>query len=98
MAGRARLLLTAVALAPLPLLAAVAWNTEAEAARGLFHAVVSVRDGDLYVGERQVTSGGGDSDPDWSPDRRQIVFVRQDRASAPRASTSSGATAAACSG
>ncbi len=78
MAGRARLLLTAVALAPLPLLAAVAWNTEAEAARGLARAVVSVREGDLYVGERQVTSGGGDSDPDWSPDRRRIAFVRQD--------------------
>ena len=78
MAGRARLLLTAVALAPLPLLAAVAWNTEAEAARGLARAVVSVRDGDLYVGERQVTSGGADSDPDWSPDRRRIAFVRQD--------------------
>ena len=78
MAGRARLLLTAVALAPLPLLAAVAWNIEAEAARGLAPAVVSVRDGDLYVGDRQLTSGGGDSDPDWSPDRRQIAFVRQD--------------------
>ena len=78
MAGRARLLLTAVALAPLPLLAAVAWNTDAEAAGGLPHAVVSVRDGDLFVGERQVTSGGGDSDPDWSPDRRRIAFVRQD--------------------
>ena len=78
MAGRARLLLTAVALAPLPLLAAVAWNSEAEAARGLPQAVVSVRDGDLYVGERQITSGGGDSDPDWSPDRRQIAFVRQE--------------------
>ena len=78
MAGRARLLLTAVALAPLPLLAAVAWNAEAEAARGLARAVVSVRDGDLYVGDRQVTSGGTDSDPDWSPDRRRIAFVRQD--------------------
>jgi hypothetical protein len=78
MAGRARLFLTAVALAPLPLLAAVAWNTEAEAAGGLARAVVSVRDGDLFVGERQITSGGGDSDPDWSPDRRRIAFVRQD--------------------
>ena len=78
MAGRARLLLTAVALAPLPLLAAVAWNTEAEASQGLAHAVVSVRDGDLYVGDQQVTSGGGDSDPDWSPDRRRIAFARQD--------------------
>ena len=78
MAGRARLFLTAVALAPLPLLAAVAWNTEAEAAAGLARAVVSVREGDLFVGERQITSGGGDSDPDWSPDRRRIAFVRQD--------------------
>ena len=78
MAGRARLLLTAVALAPLPLLAAVAWNSEAEAAGGLPQAVVSVRDGDLFVGERQLTGGGGDTDPDWSPDRRQIAFVRQD--------------------
>ena len=78
MAGRARLFLTAVALAPLPLLAAVAWNNEAEAAGGLARAVVSVRQGDLFVGERQITSGGGDSDPDWSPDRRRIAFVRQD--------------------
>lgn len=67
-----------MALAPLPILAAVAWNSEAEAARGLARAVVSVRDGDLYVGESQVTSGGADSDPDWSPDRRRIAFVRQD--------------------
>jgi len=59
MAGRARLLLTAVALAPLPLLAAVAWNTEAEAAGGLARVVVAVRDGNLFVGERQLTSGGG---------------------------------------
>ena len=78
MAGGARLVLIAVALAPLPLLAAVAWDAEAEAARGLPRAVVSVRDGDLYVGARQVTSGGADSDPDWSPDRRRIAFVRQD--------------------
>ena len=85
MAGRARLFLTAVALAPLPLLAAVAWNTEAEAAGGLARAVVSVRQGDLFVGERQITSGGDDSDPDWSPDRRRIAFVRQD----PGARTSS---------
>jgi hypothetical protein len=37
-----------------------------------------VRDGDLYVGERQLTSSGGDSEPDWSPDRRRIAFVRQE--------------------
>jgi hypothetical protein len=74
-----------VALAPLPLFAAVAWNAEAEASRGPARAVVSVRGGDLYVGERQVTSGGADSEPDWSPDRRRIAFVRQ----APRGASSS---------
>ena len=77
MAGGARTALIALALAPLPLLAAVAWSAEAEASRGLARAVVFVRDGDLYVGERQVTSGGVDSEPDWSPDRRRIAFVRQ---------------------
>ena len=74
-----------MALAPLPLFAAVAWNAEAEASRGPARAVVSVRGGDLYVGERQVTSGGADSEPDWSPDRRRIAFVRQ----APRGASSS---------
>jgi hypothetical protein len=78
MAGGARVVLIAVALAPLPLLAGIAWIGDADAARGLARAVVSVREGDLYVGERQVTSGGGDSDPDWSPDRRRIAFVRQE--------------------
>jgi len=85
MAGGARTALIAVALAPLPLLAAVAWNAEAEASRGLARVAVSVRDGDLYVGERQVTSGGADSEPDWSPDHRRIAFVRQ----APRGAASS---------
>ena len=78
MAGGARTVLIAAALAPLPLLAAFAWNAEADAARGFPHSVVSVREGDLYVGERQLTRGGGDSDPDWSPDRRRIAFVRQE--------------------
>lgn len=78
MAGGARVVLIAAALAPLPLLAAFAWSAEAGAARGLPHAVVSVRDGNLYVGERRLTSGGGDSDPDWSPDRRRVAFVRQE--------------------
>lgn len=41
-------------------------------------ALVSARAGDLYVDDRQLTSGGADSDPDWSPDRRRIAFVRQD--------------------
>jgi hypothetical protein len=77
MAGRARLLLIAAALAPLPLLAAMAWNVDAEAARPKL--VVSSRDGDLYVGERAITTAGTDTEPDWSPDRRRIAFVRQDR-------------------
>jgi len=79
MAGRARLLLIAVALAPLPLLAGVALIGAAEAARGLPKLVVSSRDGDLYVGDRAITTDGTDTEPDWSPDRRRIAFVRQDR-------------------
>jgi hypothetical protein len=79
MAGRARLLLIAVALAPLPLLAFAAWNGNAEAARGLPKLVVSSRDGDLYVGNRAITTAGTDTEPDWSPDGRRIAFVRQDR-------------------
>ncbi len=66
------------ALAPLPLLAAIAWNGSAEAARALPRAVVSEIDGNLHVGERQITDLGLDSEPDWSPDRRRIAFVRQD--------------------
>ena len=78
MAGRARLLLIAAALAPLPLLVAGAWS--AEAARGLPKLVVSARDGDLFVGAEQITSTAAyDTEPDWSPDRRRIVFVRQAR-------------------
>jgi hypothetical protein len=38
---------------------------------------VSVRDGDLYVGERRITQTGRDAEPDWSPDHRRIAFVRQ---------------------
>ena len=79
MAGRTRLLLIAVALAPLPLLAGLAWDGDASAARGLPKLVVSSRDGDLYVGERAITTAGTDTEPDWSPDRRRIAFVRQDR-------------------
>jgi hypothetical protein len=79
MAGRTRLLLIAVALAPLPLLAGLAWDGDASAARGLPKLVVSSRDGDLYVGERAITTDGTDTEPDWSPDRRRIAFVRQDR-------------------
>ena len=49
-------------------------------------AVVRPR-GDLFVGERQVTSGGTDAEPDWSPDYRRIAFVRQDPGKRSSAST-----------
>jgi hypothetical protein len=79
MAGRARLLLIAAALAPLPLLAAVAWSTAADAAPGLPNLVVSSRDGDLYVGKTQISDTAAiDTEPDWSPDRRLVAFVRQE--------------------
>jgi len=69
MAGRAGLLLILAALvAALP---AAAARPERE--------VVSSRDGDLYVGDRALTTDGTDTEPDWSPDRRRIAFVRQDR-------------------
>ena len=77
MAGRTRLLLIAAALAPLPLLAGMAFEGDAAAARGLPQLVVSAREGDLYVGERAITTAGTDTEPDWSPDRRRIAFVRQ---------------------
>ena len=77
MAERARTVLIAVALAPLPLATAFAWNADAGAASGLPKQVVSSRDGDLYVGDRRVTTVGFDTEPDWSPDRRRIAFVRQ---------------------
>lgn len=42
--------------------------------------VVTARDGDLYVGARALTSGeAADTEPDWSPDRRWVAFVRQER-------------------
>ena len=79
MAGGARTVLIAALLAPLPLAAAVAWSTQAEAARGLPNRIVSVVDGDLYVGRQHITdTAADDSSPDWSPDRRKIVFVRQE--------------------
>ena len=72
-----RLLAVALALAPLPLVAALA-PTGAEA-RALPKLPVTARDGDLWVGARRITTTPAeDAEPDWSPDRRRIVFVRQD--------------------
>ncbi len=67
----------ALALAPLPLVTALVADGDA---RRLPRAVVEVRAGDVFVGERRVTSGRAvDGEPDWSPDKRRIVFVRQER-------------------
>ncbi len=42
--------------------------------------MVSARDGDLFVGANRITDTAAfDSEPDWSPDRRRIAFVRQER-------------------
>ena len=66
----------AVLLAPLPLTAAL---LDVGNARTLPPALVSARDGDLYVGAARITATpDDDSQPDWSPDGRRIVFVRQE--------------------
>ena len=73
-----RLALVALVLAPLPLAAATLSDGAVEA-RGLPRVAVTARDGDLWVGSERITAGGAlDSSPDWSPDRRRIVFVRQE--------------------
>lgn len=77
MASRARLFVVGAVLAALPLLAVLALGGEADARR-LTKAPVSVVDGNLFVGGRQITSAGRDAEPDWSPDHRRIAFVRQD--------------------
>jgi Lysyl oxidase/WD40-like Beta Propeller Repeat len=70
-----RLVVMAVLLAPLPLTAAL---LDVGDARTLPPAVVSARDGDLYVGASRITATrDDDSQPDWSPDARRVVFVRQ---------------------
>ena len=73
-----RLVGVAVALAPLPLAAATLSDGAVEA-RGLPRVAVAVRDGDLWVGRDRITSTrADDTEPDWSPDRRRVAFVRQE--------------------
>ena len=71
-----RLLALALVLAPLPLSAVL---IDVGDARTLPPAVVSARDGDLYVDQTRITdTPADDSHPDWSPDGRRVVFVRQE--------------------
>ena len=71
-----RLGAVALALLPLPLTAALleVGNARTPAARRRLG-----EGGDLYVGQTRVTATpADDSEPDWSPDGRRIVFVRQE--------------------
>ena len=72
--GPRPLVFTIAALLPLVIFLAAALPA---IARKPETATVVVRDGDLWIGKRQVTSGDADDSwPDWSPDRRRIVFSR----------------------
>ena len=93
----ARLAAVALALLPLPLTAAL---LEVGNARTLPPAVVSARDGDLYVGEAQITATAGvrlgAGLVAGRPPRRRSSA--RSPAASPRASTSSAGTAAESSG
>jgi hypothetical protein len=72
-----RLLAVALLLAPLPLVGAVSLGADEGSARALPRLVVTSRDGDLWVGENRITTSAAvDGEPDWSPDGREIAFVR----------------------
>jgi hypothetical protein len=76
-----RLAIVALVLAPLPLSAA-ALSDGAVGARSLPRVAVTARDGDLWVGTVRITTGAAhDREPDWSPDRRRIAFVREEASS-----------------
>lgn len=70
-----KVILLAGGLTPLILLAVVVGSAVARKPEA---AVVVARDGDLWIGTMQITSGpGDDTNPDWSPDRRRIAFTRR---------------------
>jgi len=81
-----RLLAVALALTPLPLVAALAavLVPGGAEARALPKLPVTAREGDLWVGALRITTTPAeDMEPDWSPDRRRIVFVRQNAGKRP---------------
>lgn len=79
--ARRRLAAAACGLAPLPL-ATVAFlvaGAGAGPAEALRAGVVEIREGDVWVGAAQVTRTAADESwPDWAPDRRRVVFARQE--------------------
>jgi dipeptidyl aminopeptidase/acylaminoacyl peptidase len=71
-----RIVALALALAPLAVLPALAL---ASSSANRLPAVVSVRDGDLWVDGKQIlATAAEETAPDWSPDKRRIVFSRFD--------------------